>query len=144
MQIKTIMTKHVECVAHDTTLIEAAKKMKQLDVGALPVCENDRLVGMLTDRDIVIESTSEGLDPTKNLVSQAMSSPVIYCFDDQNIADAAHLMESKQIRRIVVLNRNKNIQGILSLGDIATHAVERDLPGEVLAAVSRPKTRLAA
>ena len=137
MQIKHIMTKHVESLSNKMTLAQAAEMMKQHDIGALPVCEGGRPVGMVTDRDIVIGALAQGLDPKTTLVIHAMSSPAVCCFDDQDINDAAQLMESKQIRRIVVLDRNKNIVGILTLGDLSTHAIERDLPGEILASVSR-------
>lgn len=138
MLVKDIMTKTVDWVSPKLTLVEAARKMKTEDIGALPVGENDRFVGMVTDRDIVVDAIAEGQDPNKTTLRQVLSSPIVWCFDDQTIEDAAHLMESKQIRRLVVLNRNKRLAGILSLGDIATRSQNRTLSGEVLALVSTP------
>lgn len=138
MLVRDIMTKSVDCASPGMTLIEASKKMKVDNVGALPVCENDRLIGMVTDRDIVVEALAEGLDPNNTTVGHIVSSPIIWCFDDQPIEEAAQLMESKQVRRLVVLDRGKKISGILSLADIATRVQDRILPGEILAYVSTP------
>src|SRR2546425_11133241 len=109
MQVSEVMTRGAECTRPDTTLQEAAGKMKALDVGALPVCDNDRLVGMLTDRDIIVRSVSEGHDPRKEKVCDAMTAQVFYCFDDQDVTQAAKLMRDNQIRRLLVLNRNKRL-----------------------------------
>src|SRR5262245_48630043 len=98
MQIKFIMTLDVEGVSPRMSLQEAALKMKSLDVGMLPVCGDDnRLVGVLTDRDIVVRSTAEGLDPKASRVGDLMSLEVQYCFEDQDVQEAAKLMEEHQI-----------------------------------------------
>src|SRR5438552_4661928 len=108
MKVKDVMTKGAECVGPDASLQEAARKMKDLDVGPLPVCgDNQKLVGMLTDRDIVIRAVAEGKDPRTARVRDAMTEGVCYCFEDDDVAEAARLMKDKQIRRLVVLNRDK-------------------------------------
>src|SRR5262249_48865711 len=118
MLIREIMTEHVESVKPDESLQEAALKMRDFGVGPLPVCENQAVVGVLTDRDITIRAVAEGRDPASTKVRDVMSSELICCFDDQEVDVAAHLMKSQQIRRVVVLNRDKRLVGIVSLGDL--------------------------
>src|SRR5688500_13797097 len=105
MQVSLVMTRNVQCTTPNTTLKEAAQKMSSLDVGPLPVCDDGRLVGMLTDRDITVRATAQGLDPNVSCVCDVMTPDVVYCFQDQEISEAASLMKDKQIRRIVVLDR---------------------------------------
>jgi CBS domain-containing protein len=112
--------------------------MKELDVGLLPVCEEDRLVGMVTDRDITIRSTSEGLDPWTTPVRDAMTREVIFCFEDQDVAEAARLMKEMQVRRLAVLNREKRLVGIVSLADLAVDAGDEQMAGQTLERVSEP------
>jgi CBS domain-containing protein len=139
MQVKDVMTSGVECVSPDTTLREAAKKMKELDVGPLPICgDDDRLAGMITDRDITLRAVAAGLDPSTAQVRDIMTPNIIYCYEDQEISDAAHMMEQNQIRRLMVLNRDKRLVGILSLGDIAVDTGDEQLAGHTLEAVSEP------
>jgi CBS domain-containing protein len=138
MQLKEVMTRNVEVIHPDDTLAAAAEKMKTLDVGPLPVCDGDRLVGMLTDRDITVRATAAGRDPTMTHVRDAMTPDVVYCFEDQDVKEAAQLMEQRQIRRLLVLNREKRLVGIVSLGDLAVESGDRKLSGEVLKEVSEP------
>jgi len=138
MLIRDIMTPHVEVVSPGDTLEQAARKMEVLDVGPLPVCEGRRVVGMITDRDITVRATAAGCDPKTTLVSDAMSQDVISCYEDQDVWQAARLMEEKQIRRLLVLDRANVLVGIVSLGDLATGAGEQGQPGEVLKKVSEP------
>src|SRR5262245_20978064 len=108
MLVKDVMTPDVECVSLDTTLQEAARRMKELDVGPLPICgDDDRLAGMITDRDITIRAVAAGLDPTNAKVRDILTPNIIYCYEDQDVSDAAHMMEQNQIRRLVVLNHDK-------------------------------------
>jgi len=137
MQIKQIMTTGVEVIRPDETLQEAARKMRSIDVGPLPVCDGDRVLGMITDRDIVLRATAEGLDPRTTPVEEAMTPAIVYCYQDQDIEEAAVLMKERQLRRLVVLDRDKKLVGILSLGDIAADSDE-ELGGEVLKRVSEP------
>ena len=133
MRVNEVMTRGVECTRPDATLREAAGRMKDLDVGSLPVCgENDRLVGMITDRDVTVRSTAGGADPNQARVRDVMTPDVVYCFDDQDVAEAGRVMKEHQIRRLVVLNRDKRLVGIVSLGDLATQTDEAELDSEEL------------
>jgi CBS domain-containing protein len=138
MELGDIMTRNVEVVSADATLKEAATKMKVLDVGLIPVCDGNRLQGILTDRDITIRATADGRDPTKTKVADVMSTDIAYCLEDQPIEDAMSLMEARQIRRLPVLNRDKCLMGIVSLGDIAVHGGRTDMAGETLQEISQP------
>jgi len=139
MQVHEVMGRGVQCVHPNTTLREAAQKMRDLDVGPLPVCgDNDRLVGMLTDRDITVRAVAEGQDPRKTLVRDVMTPNVIYCFEDQDVAEAAQMMKENQVRRLVVLNRDKRLVGIVSLGDLAVDMGDEELAGNTLGGVSEP------
>jgi len=138
MQLKEIMTPRVEVIAPDATIREAAEKMSHLDIGPLPVCEGDQLVGMVTDRDITVRAVAEGRNPVTTLVREVMTPDVVYGFDDQDVQDAARLMEQYQIRRLPVLNRTKRLVGMVALGDLAVHPGNRPLASEVLEEVSEP------
>jgi CBS domain-containing protein len=138
MELRDIMSRNVEVVSADATLKEAATKMKVLDVGLIPVCAGERLQGILTDRDIAIRATANGRDPNKTRVADVMSTDVAYCLEDQEVKDALSLMEVRQIRRLPVLNRDKCLIGIVSLGDIAVHAGRTDMAGETLQEISQP------
>jgi len=138
MMLKEIMTSGVEVIRPNATLKEAARKMKDLDVGLIPVCDGDRLCGMLTDRDITVRSTAFGNDPAKTPVEGVMTQEVVYAFEDQDEGDAAKLMEERQIRRLIILNRNKRLVGIVSLGDLATRASRKRHSAETLQEVSKP------
>jgi len=138
MLVRDIMTAHVESIAPGDTLEQAARRMEELDVGPLPVCEGKRVVGMLTDRDITVRATAAGCDPKTTLVGDTMSQEVISCYDDQDVSEVARLMKDKQVRRLLVMSRAGELVGIVSLGDLATEAGEKGQPGEVLEKVSRP------
>ena len=138
MLVKDVMTKGAECVTPSTSLQEAASKMKALDVGPLPVCEGDHLVGMITDRDITVRATAEGLPPRLGQVRDVLTPEVVYCFEDQDVEEAARLMKELQIRRLVVLDRDKRLVGIVSLGDLAVETGDKRLAGERLEHVSLP------
>ena len=112
--------------------------MQQLDVGMLPIRDGDRLVGMLTDRDITLRATAEGRDPTKTRVREVMTPEVVYCFEDQDVSEAAKLMQEKQIRRLPILNREKRLVGIVSLGDLAVHSAEEKAVSKTIKEVSAP------
>ena len=141
MQIREIMTQGAEVVYLDDTAQEAAAKMRELDVGALPVCDGDRIQGLVTDRDMAIRLVAEGRDPSRIKVSDIMTPGVSYCFDDQSVEEAVMLMEAQQIRRLPILNRDKQLVGMLSLGDLAlrTEGTEdEDLADEALKDISEP------
>ena len=138
MRVSEVMTRGVECIGAGATLQEAAAKMKSLDIGPLPVCENDRLVGMVTDRDITVRATAEGEDPAVIRVRDIMTPEVLYCFEDDLVGDAARLMEDRQVRRLVVVNHDKRLVGIVSLGDLAVETGDEQLAGNTLESVSAP------
>lgn len=138
MQLSQVMTRSVETVSPDATLQEAARKMKSLDVGPLPVCDGDRVVGMLTDRDITVRAVAEGRDPKTAKVREAMTDDLIYCWEDDDVNAAARLMADKQIRRLVVMNRQNKLAGIVSLGDLAVDTADTMRAGETLEGISKP------
>ncbi len=138
MNVSEIMTTDFEMIDATSSLIEAAEKMRSLNVGFLPVREGTRLAGILTDRDIVIRGLAEGLDPGSTQVKDIISSEVVYCYDDDSVEDAARLMEDNQIRRLIVVNHDQTPVGILSIGDIAVKSGQEQLAGEVLERISEP------
>lgn len=140
MQVKSVMTRGAECVRPDDSLQQAARKMKNLDVGPLPVCgDNDRLVGMLMDRDIVVWAVAEGIDTRSARVRDAMTEGINYCFEGDDVTEAARLMRERQIRRLVVLNEDKHLVGIVSLGDLAVETGgDAEVAGKTLEEVSQP------
>jgi CBS domain-containing protein len=117
--IRDLMTRGVEIVKPDDNLVTAAKKMADLDIGFVPVCEGERLVGALTDRDITIRATAEGRDPQQTKVSEVMSPDVTYVMEDEDIDQTARRMKDKQLRRVLVVDKNKKLVGVVSLGDLA-------------------------
>ena len=141
MQVKDIMTANVECIGPEDTLQDAARKMRDRDVGPLPVCgDDDRLVGMITDRDIVIRAVAEGRDPKATPVREAMTEEIVTCFAEDDVDDAARTMRERQIRRLIVLDADKRLAGIVALGDLATDTGDRDRMSVVLEGVSEPTT----
>ena len=131
MLVKDVMTRHVECVSPDDTIQTAARKMRDLDVGPMPVCGTDgKLAGMLTDRDITVRATADGRAPNDCKVRDVMTPGVVS-------GEVGRTMQDKQIRRLLVLNRDKKLTGIVSLGDLAVDANKRQA-GDVLKDVSEP------
>ena len=137
MKIKDVMTTSVECVRPETTLQEAAAKMRSLNVGSLPVCEGDRPIGIVTDRDIVIRAIAEGRDPRTARVPEVMTADLVSVLETADVKDAARLMKDRQIRRIVVIDPSKRVVGIVSLGDIAVDGHDDKMSGDVLEKVSK-------
>jgi len=138
MQVGEVMTRHVEVIDSNAPLREAASKMKTLDVGLIPVCDGEKLRGMLTDRDITVRDVAEGYDPSKTKVADIMSTDLAYCYEDDEIDTALNLMEKRQIRRLPVISRQKQLVGIVSLGDLAVHTGKKARVGETLGEVSQP------
>jgi CBS domain-containing protein len=118
MKISKCMTRDVQLANPNQTIREAAKMMADIDAGVLPVGENDRLVGMITDRDIAIRAVAKGKSPDTK-IGEVMSDEVLYCFDDQEIEEVSRNMADIKVRRLPVLNRNKHLVGIVSLGDLS-------------------------
>jgi CBS domain-containing protein len=138
MKLSEIMTRDVVVLQPDDSLQSAAKKMRDRDIGFLPVCDGEDLIGVISDRDITVRALADGMDVSIMLGRDLMTSPAIYCFDDQDVSEAAQIMEEHQIRRLVVLSREDNrLVGVVSLGDLARHATT-DRSGQVLQKVSEP------
>jgi len=137
MLVSEVMTRQVELVGPNDSIQQAAKSMARIDAGVLPVAEGDRLIGMVTDRDIAIRAVGEGRDPARTVVKDIMSPEVRYCFDDDDVADVADNMAEQQVRRLPVVNRNKRLVGIISLADIAREREPR-AAGEALQGIARP------
>jgi len=138
MQVKEIMTRGLETIDSMASLQEAAQKMRSLEIGALPVSEGDELVGMITDRDITIRATSEGKNPSSTSVNEVMTPEVQYCFENDDLSEAARIMEEHMIRRLLVLNSEGEPVGIMSLADLCVKSHDEHLSYEVFEQVSEP------
>ena len=137
MLVKDVMTRRAETISPDETLQSAARRMREVGVGALAVCEEDHLVGVLTDRDIVVRSTAEARDPAEADVRSAMTPQVVSCPEDADLADAATVMEEKGVRRVAVLDAEERLVGFLSVDDVALASPE--LAGEIVEHARAPE-----
>ena len=138
MKLKEIMTQDVEVIHPGDSLQTAAKKMRDHDIGFLPVYDGSELIGVLTDRDITIRALAKGADSKTLLDPDLITRPAIFCFEDQSVDDATELMQDKQIRRLVILkNGSRQLAGVVSLGDLAVN-VDDKISGGVLEGVSMP------
>jgi len=135
MKVSKCMTRDVQLVTATQTIRDAARMMSDLDAGALPVQQDDRLVGMITDRDIAVRAVAQGKSPDTP-VSEVMSSEVLYCFDDQEIEDVARNMGEMKVRRLPVMNRDMRLVGIISIGDLSLKE-EKTLTGSAVANISK-------
>jgi CBS domain-containing protein len=138
MQVFEAMTYEVVKVAPETTLVDAARTMKAIDVGLLPVCVRDEVVGMLTDRDIAVRSVADGRDPRTTEVQEVMTPRVVFCSPEDDVREAAALMQLAQLRRLLVMNDRGRLVGIVSLSDIALITGDEQLAGQTLEKVSEP------
>lgn len=137
MRVAEAMKREVKLARPDMTLEEAARTMLEIDAGALPVAENDRLVGMITDRDIAVRAVAHGKSPDTK-VREVMSAEIKFCFEDEDLEHVARNMANQQLRRLPVMNRDKRLVGMLSLGDVAvTRGAASSSVGEVLQGISR-------
>jgi len=132
MNAKDIMSRNVECATPDAGVIDVAKRMKALDVGFLAVCEKDRIMGAVTDRDIVLRVVAEGKDLRQCKVQEIMTAEAFWCFEDQTVEEIAEFMAKKEIRRVRILNRDKRLVGVISLGDLAKAKGEQKKVGETM------------
>jgi CBS domain-containing protein len=135
MKVKDMMHKGAECVAPNATLQQVARKMRDHDIGAIPVCEGGKPMGIVTDRDVTIRALANGKDSGTLLAKDVMSKNLVFCRDTEEAEDAIRIMEDNQVRRLPVLDEAQKLVGMVSLGDIS-HALSRDLAGEVTKAVS--------
>ena len=136
MKVSDAMTRHVRVASPGDTIRDAARIMADLDTGVLPVGENDRLVGMITDRDIAVRAVAEGRGPDTP-AREVMTPDVRYCFEDDDVDDVIRTMADNQVRRLPVMNRDKRLVGIISLGDLAISQGGQEA-GEALGGISRP------
>jgi CBS domain-containing protein len=137
MKLKEFVNSRVETVEPGDTLQCAAEKMRDLDVGSLPVCEGGELVGMITDRDITTRAVAIGSDPVRAMVHEVMTQEVLCCSENDEVEEAARIMQENQVRRILVLNEANELVGITSLGELATITGDLLLAGEMLESVSQ-------
>ena len=135
MKVKDMMHRGAEFVAPNATLQQIAKKMRDFDVGAIPVCDKGKPVGIVTDRDLAIRALANGKDPAKVEAREVMSQNVVFCRDSEEAEDALRIMEDNQVRRLPVLDEGDKLIGMVSLGDIS-HALSQEMTGEVTRAVS--------
>lgn len=135
MEISAAMHKQADWASADTPVSELAKIMQTNDIGAIPVGRNDKLIGIVTDRDIALRVVAQGRDPAKTTAEEIMTKGIVYCRTTETVEDAIHLMDQKKLRRLPVIDDNKRLVGMLSLGDVS-HAVSRELSGELLHAVA--------
>jgi CBS domain-containing protein len=136
-QVKDVMTSGVRTLGPKDTLVLAAQAMEELDVGSLPVCDGQRILGMVTDRDIVVRGVAQDLAPGETRLEDVMSAQVEWVFEDEGLAEVAAKMQQLQIRRLPVLDRDKRLVGILSLGDLAAKG-DVQQAGAALADISEP------
>jgi CBS domain-containing protein len=141
MRVSDVMTRDVEVTSPEDTIQTAAQLMKDIGAGALPVGENDRLIGMITDRDIAIRAVAEGSAPDRTKVRDIMTSDIRYVFDDEDVGEASGKMGQWQVRRLPVLNRDKRLVGIVSLGDLALESGDQARVGEAVEGIAQPTGR---
>ncbi|WP_413577521.1 CBS domain-containing protein [Bdellovibrio sp. HCB290] len=137
MKVKDIMRPRADVIDADRTVQEAALMMQKNSYGSLPVSRNDKMIGMITDRDITVRVVAAGLDPKNTRVEQCMSQGIRYCFDDEDLSVVAQQMIRSKIRRIPVVNRSKRLVGMVSLGDIATRGQNKNISHDLLSHVAQ-------
>lgn len=135
MKVHEVMDEKITLVAPSTSLKEAAEKMTSDHIGFLPVGDNDRLMGTVTDRDIITRGISKGKDAQSTPVSDVFTGDLIYCYEDQDVEEVARLMGSSQVRRLPVVNSEKRLVGVISIGDMAQH-LSQETAGQILADVT--------
>lgn len=136
MQIRDAMTKGVRVARPDAPVMELARRMRDEDIGSIPVAENDKLIGMVTDRDIVTRCVAETGDVSQVRARDVMSPKVLYCFEDDAVVDVLANMREQQVRRLPVVNRDKRLVGVVSIGDLSQ--IEAKSAGSALQGISRP------
>ena len=136
MKVQQIMSQNVQCIEPTTPISKDAEKMRELDIGFLAICDNDQLVGTVTDRDITIRSVAQGRDPRLAPIEEIMTPSVFYCYEDDDVEHVAKHMQEKEVRRMLILTRQKRLAGVVSIGDIAKAAGEEKLAGETLGEIA--------
>jgi CBS domain-containing protein len=138
MKVKDIMTKELEVIQASASVKESAEIMKKYDIGSLPIVEGSRVVGILTDRDIVLRSDAPGHDPNEVTVNEIMTGKIAVVSADQDVSEAARLMSERQVRRLPVVDRDMLLIGIVSLGDIAEDVKQKEVSAGALEKISKP------
>ena len=136
-KLKDLMSRDVKVVSPDMSIQDVAKQMREGDFGMLPVGENDRMIGTITDRDIAMRAVAEGKDSSTK-VRDVMSEGIAWVFEDETVEDAAKMMSQRQVRRLPVVDRNKRLVGIVALGDFAVESSEIRPAAEALSEISKP------
>jgi CBS domain-containing protein len=137
--LREVMTTNVTTLLPSATVQDAAHQMKALNVGSIPICEGHQLLGMLTDRDIVVRVIAERHNPETQQVQDVMTPQVDYCYEDQDVEEAAQVMQDRQVRRLPIINRDNQLVGIVSLGDLAVKAnEEKTMAQQALEQISLP------
>ncbi|BAU47953.1 inosine-5-monophosphate dehydrogenase [Sulfurifustis variabilis] len=137
MLAREVMSGNIKMIPSNTSVQAAAELMRQMDVGILPVAEEGRLVGTLTDRDIAVRAVAQGADPKATPTREIMSRDVVSCYDDQDAREVARVMERNKVRRVVVVNRDNEAIGLISVDDLAVHPETRMLADEVVMQFSK-------
>lgn len=137
MKIKDIMEKNFKLIPPDTTLKEASEYMREFDCGYLPVGHNDRIIGAVTDRDIIIRGIAPGHLPSDAMVKDIMTEKVHYCYEEDEVKSASERMKTQQIRRLIVLDSNKRMTGVVSVGDIARCCCDPHLSGDIECCIAK-------
>jgi len=135
--LKEFMKPDVQVISPEATIQDAAKKMKAGNFGMLPVHENDRMIGSISDRDIVIRAVAEG-KPSSTKVRDVMTKGIVWAFEDSSLAEGVRLMSQHQVRRLPIVNSQKRLVGIVAIGDVAVESSEFEVVGETLSEISEP------
>jgi CBS domain-containing protein len=136
-KLKDLMSRDVQIISPDGTIKEAAQQMRKGNFGMMPVGENDRMIGTISDRDIVIRAVAEGKDPSTK-VREIMSEGIVWAYEEDSVDDAVKLMSDHQIRRLPIVNADKRLVGIVALGDFAVESSAIEAAGEALSEISKP------
>lgn len=136
-QLKEVMSRDVKVISPDATIKEAAQHMRDDDFGMMPVGEDDRMIGAISDRDITIRAIADGKAPTTK-VRDVMSEGVIWAYENDSVEDGAKIMSEHQVRRLPIVNREKRLVGIVALGDFAVESSEIEAAAEALSEISKP------
>lgn len=141
MRVREVMSKKPEFLPPTASLKEAALKMLELDCGFIPIGENDKLIGAVTDRDIVLRTLAKGKDPNKTTLKDVMSERIEFCFEEDDLNKAIKHMKDKQIHRLVVLNKDKRMTGILALGDLVRESHNDELCAKAVEGILEDKEK---
>ncbi|WP_309679266.1 CBS domain-containing protein [Polaromonas sp.] len=137
-KIRDVMSRDVKVISPDETIREAAQQMRDGNFGMMPVGENDRMIGAISDRDIAIRVVADGTDPGSSRVRDVMSEGIVWAYEDDSVDDAAKLMSKHQIRRLPIVDADKRLVGIVALGDFAVQRADIEAAGEALSEISKP------